>query len=1747
MDYEKELEEIKRKIGEGRILGEQREEIRRLRVGGPPSLPEPQINFERAPVEDRLEVVKEEIREGKGLLEVFGESFISGFRGTVGSAVGGAGKLLGSEGLERAAEAISGDAAARPGLIEAIRKGEGIGEALAAGLGQGLGGTAALATAGLAAAPLGPIAAAGAIGLGSTLAAFDDMSEELKKRYGVEVPAWKILPAAIATGALDTAALGKVGGVILKPTPGFLGWLRDVVGAAGVEGGTEALQELVQRAAVTAEVKGERFISSETAERAAEAGLLGAVVGGGLGAVSPAVPEGTRDALARRLAYGGRFTSLEEIERAAKEEEGGAREEETTSPLEAGRAHSEVSAKVVLQAYRRAKRELEKAPGIKLEEEIGVAQSPLETVIVARPEELKEGSVFPAYQAWEVPDVLLRERMEDFELFSVRSYKRVMPALDQLREGMLVGDERVVREILEAAELKDKALAAKLFASSDVTASPETLEDIRIGVLRPGFVAEPTVRFLPGLSPKALGLVPEGDQEDSLQRYRYLPSEILEDEETLRAALEEPKRIADAIERGALSMGDFLRLWVPVTERGREIFARLQSGAGPEELRAGGKRGDFALKERTEAAARVLADSLAPMSLDASDDYTAVNVDSGAGLRSKIRGTTVRPSAPPPEKPGVILTSSNIKGKRRDLIVRLAEKLHETFKLRYNVLLRIEAGPPVKYRGFWHFSHRNNAHIISVVDGDVTDMSEVIIHEMIHALTGERLLEGNDPLLARFLNQFMRQWVGARIRGRYPQNFIMKVPYGTIEWYNFSEFLATHGTVAFLDHLKSTLGDVASEVGRSVEREVKELDRYAWTSKFDKGLAAEIRAAMEDLIEHPARLVGEVAGHSFKAHAEFAKESGLRTEAPVAFSPFPKAPESVNRDVVHWGWYMDLGWTLVQIAQANPEVKNLQDYVSRVRALQRDKVAEVLDADEILRDWRRLPNEMAEALGEALYRYGAGDSAALEGLPTPAKRIGSRVIAYLRRSLDKLENILEEKLMAELEDPTEAVRSLRAEFQRMRQEPYFPFLRFGKYSVTVRDHISREVLAFYLFESERERAEELEDIKKDFSGALVDIELGKLPEVMKSFIGVSPFVLKKVVGRLKLTPEQEKELDKILATQFPTESARNRFLRKKKTKGFSTDAVRTFASYALRMSNYLAILKHGDALRENISGVVRESRAVQVNRGERIVDTTSARKLADWMSEHLDYLLQPANEWVGLRTFAFLYHLGFNPASAFINLTQPAMVTFPWLARIFGDRVAVKAMFYALKNVKKAFTGGLRLDEMRAIDILSQQGLLDQSLVHELAGIAAGDFSNRYLGKKGQTFLTRFAEAASFLFHNAERINRRLVVLAAMEAARIGKPKDPEFVNRLIGRYRGLWEEFVRRGMAEVDGALAAVAALDETMFDYSAYNRPKYMRGRKSALFVFMTFVQHMLWAARYMPGRGRMLLILGAAAGLLGLPGAEDADDLVEALSSLMGMRVRPSEELSKLLAEVLDDPDIVLHGLGYGLGDLMALLTGMPGPDISSSLSMGRIVPGLRGLLSITKGDVEEGVSRAAEDVSGAGFSVMWRLLRAVFDPHPLTMRNVEQVAPTALRNLMMATRWLVDGKEVDASGAPIVRFDPSDRASILLMALGLRPAKLTEAVRERRLTQEAIRYWQGRREALMRAFFWAELPEERSLVLSKIAEFNREAPPGFPISIAQLRRSFKERTRRAYLQERFGVGTKSLIPFVLTRREDLGATE
>lgn len=285
--------------------------------------------------------------------------------------------------------------------------------------------------------------------------------------------------------------------------------------------------------------------------------------------------------------------------------------------------------------------------------------------------------------------------------------------------------------------------------------------------------------------------------------------------------------------------------------------------------------------------------------------------------------------------------------------------------------------------------------------------------------------------------------------------------------------------------------------------------------------------------------------------------------------------------------------------------------------------------------------------------------------------------------------------------------------------------------------------------------------------------------------------------------------------------------------------------------------------------------------------------------------------------------------------------------------------------------------------------------------------------------------------------------------------------------------------------------------------------------------------------------MLMLFAMAGLQGLPGAEDLFDLFD-ISKNMFSRLTgwgdpytdSRTEVRMMMDELGANPDLIMHGMGRQSLGLSFL--GMPGFDLSGSLSAGRVVPGVGPTAdAIVKGGVDptKFAAQVGQDVGGAGVAVGVKMLQALTSRDPDLTKRLELIMPSAMRDMSRGIRYLQEGKETNSLGDTLVTFDIDETegmAQAIGQALGFRPAAITQLQEKEWAQREAAEYYQTRRELLLAQFYFARSAGDREAIAdmrSAISRYNSEVPfPIMRINGKALHDSYLSRQRSAAKRER-----------------------
>lgn len=871
--------------------------------------------------------------------------------------------------------------------------------------------------------------------------------------------------------------------------------------------------------------------------------------------------------------------------------------------------------------------------------------------------------------------------------------------------------------------------------------------------------------------------------------------------------------------------------------------------------------------------------------------------------------------------------------------------------------------------------------------------------------------------------------------------------------------------------------------------------------------------------------------------------------------------------------------SLPQIAELNKHIRPLQMYKEIVALMNLEKNNIMGGAWETLKQWKAIRDPAQQvAIGKFIEDYMNGMFKKVEdGLirrPTQAEFAdlaakhkmsdqSLRLFDKLVRDFDGLLENYRVLLLADayrIKDPTaqlDAVQNVNRRVDALLDRPYFPAMRFGKYTVTVYDSVGN-VRHFETTESLKKQRQIKEALEKSSNLLPGDrVRTGEVPKDAAPLLGMPPGLIDLIANKLSLSATQRQMLDQLRFDYAPSQSFRHQFRQKDLTPGYSTDFQRAYANFFFHGANHITRVKWVDALRDQIREVKQGS--IDLN------DANKRDAIANYLTEHLGMLVDPKPDFAALRALMFHWYLGFNPASATLNLSQTPLMTFPHLASKFGglgigDARAVRAILKAgsdlnnfykkgnLVELAKTAPPGPKGAPMRALGEAVNEGVISETQAHTLAAVSEDRNLLRAFGSKSQEQWHKFSEASSWMFEMAEQYNRRVAFRAAWELAM----RDPnnKYVQQVVADNPLQYKRLLDKGWSHQEAAAFAAAkdSVSKTQFDYAPYARPKFMWGRKGALFIFKSFVQNTLFNLWSNPSMAaRHLLILGALGGVMGLPGAEDVNGILKALAwHLFGKDFDLEHQARKFAVDVLDGnipPDMLLHGTsvkGFGIphvlnamGAHVGLPKIFPTTDRHGSIGMGNILPFEPGKLFGPAKDVKANELAQLQRASGAGFSNIFAMYNFLQSQDSLSdLKRWEQIMPRAASNVSHGFRYLREGQERNRAGNAVVRFDPNDTehlAEILARTLGYQPRRLTGAWEAIAAKQEHATYWDLRRGILLRQFGTAVKggnAEERAQVLEAVKKYNRELPAearAKAISAQTLKDSVYQRLRVQKQQE------------------------
>lgn len=866
-----------------------------------------------------------------------------------------------------------------------------------------------------------------------------------------------------------------------------------------------------------------------------------------------------------------------------------------------------------------------------------------------------------------------------------------------------------------------------------------------------------------------------------------------------------------------------------------------------------------------------------------------------------------------------------------------------------------------------------------------------------------------------------------------------------------------------------------------------------------------------------------------------------------------------------------------QLADLNGHIEPLQRYVSLTRAMEDDALSWATMADERLKQAQKLPKTQQRAmwalmddLDKLVYldqkklkdktqkaRWPTADELLAlvrkHGLSKEAFEVYKNIRTDYLSFLTQLEITAVKNAEETVTDPAllkEKTDAVSGQIAQLRSSPYFPHMRFGRYIVTVKGDDGK-VKFFSAFDTKQARDNALLQITKTWNIPQTNsIVSDEMSPHMQQFQGLPRFALEEVQKALGLdaevlTKQQQTDKDALEGLAFdslPTNSFRHNLEKRNNTPGYSMDGLRAYATYFARSARFVARMGYSHRLQESIRDVRRTASPISKD---------SRTRIADYMQKHLNEQMNPVAEYATVRSLGFMWYFAFTPAAAFVNLSQVPMVTYPYLASKFpgvkrgitGN--ALSTLNANIRDMSRWLNGG-RLEDgpkQEALDEAQANRVIDDGFAQELAAVSQGGTLTRTLedGKFARN-LRMLAQAGAYPFAAAERFNRSVTFRTAWDLA-TANPNNVWVQEALAKNKEEADRLRIDRGWSDehIASYIYAAQAVRETQFEYSKWARPKIMSGGKGVLFMFKTYLQNMLFFM-FRANRGtqvRFMLVMMATAGLMGIPGADDAEALAKWLARKMGFDINPQLFIRRMLHEYAGDgiaPDVLLHGasrVGFGIP---AALNGLGIPagsaDLSGSLSMGRLIPGLSAMMKNDSSNFTELLGDVTREVAGPILGVPFAMYQALTD-HTLPAddpKRWERAMPRVLRDVTRSSRYLAEQRERDTRGATVAQFDPndiSDQMDALGVGLGFQPTQVTRQWDAIQAQREVQMYWLGQRKLLMDDYARASRlkdVEGKQDARTAIKEFNKDVPYGkMKITQDSLQKSITARKNQVKAKE------------------------
>lgn len=658
---------------------------------------------------------------------------------------------------------------------------------------------------------------------------------------------------------------------------------------------------------------------------------------------------------------------------------------------------------------------------------------------------------------------------------------------------------------------------------------------------------------------------------------------------------------------------------------------------------------------------------------------------------------------------------------------------------------------------------------------------------------------------------------------------------------------------------------------------------------------------------------------------------------------------------------------------------------------------------------------------------------------------------------------------------------------------YAPLMRFGKYTVTVqamdpatgnliRDEEGNAVTMFFgKFETEGEAQNVLQAMQIQYAGREdVKISAGVASELgYEMYSGISPETLALFAEALGADKVMKKYIEEAMSER----SALKRRLERKGVEGYTQDMPRVLANFITSNARHAAKQYYMRDLNNAIKYIPKEKGDVK--------DEAIALR---------EFVLNAKDPGSVMSSITFAWFLGGSVSAAVVNMTQPLMMTAPYLSQ-FGVTEATAAMAKALPialGKKQIDDPALRVALKRA----SQEGVVDAQEIFHLYNQGAQTASTWLASavskipgagskiKAGSESIRARASAFGVLwgsmFAAAEGFNRRLTFVAAWNVAKATGVRNPyAFSVRAVNETQGIFNKANRPNLAR--GGVGRMA------FTFKQYS------------IMYVELVRRM-WKHGGPEGKRAALMMLAVlllASGEEGLPLTQDLADLIDTIGQWMGYDTNTLRSKRELAHDILGRQmgDFAL----YGLSSFLPV-------DFQGRLGLGNLIPGTGAL---KKSNTAMETVRSIVEIAGPTASIGTQLGEAA---EAASEENFAQagrnLSPKAVRDILLGLDMLDKGYAVDAAGNRKVDTTPADA---YIKMLGFNPTVVAEKNRAQMPVRQDINLQTETESSIVKQIARAAVTDDKDLqakAMRRLDDWNKSHPDS-PIKITnkQVREAVK----------------------------------